>query len=176
MDKELLGSKEINLKIEDLTKDIIENNSVKNLCIIGIKTRGEFLGRRIADNIYKTSKNKIPFGTLDITLYRDDFREKTNWPELKQTDISFNVEGLNVIIVDDVLYTGRTIRAAINAIMDYGRPAKVKLAVLVDRGNRELPIQPDYTGVSIKTNKSDKIQVLLKESDGEDSVVLIDKA
>lgn len=173
MPKELLKKKDVEGKIVNIAEEIFLNNDIKNLGIIGLKTRGEFLAKRISNIISKSKKHKIPIGTLDITLYRDDFREKENWPELKQTDINFNVEGLDIIIVDDVLYTGRTIRAAIDAIMDYGRPSAVKLAVLVDRGNRELPIQPDYLGLKINTDKSDEVKVLLKEVDGKDSVLLV---
>ena len=118
-------------------------------------------------------KRRFPFGTLDITLYRDDLRNNLALPELKETNIPFNVENKTIILIDDVLFTGRTIRAAIDAIMDFGRPANIKLAVLVDRGLRELPIQADYIGLSIETVSSQKIKVFLKEKDKKDKVVLL---
>ena len=117
-------------------------------------------------------KIDIPLGVLDITLYRDDFRTKDNWPKLEQSTIDFEIDGKDIIIVDDVIFTGRTARAAIEAIMDYGRPSSIKLAALIDRGNRELPIQPDYVGLKINTQPQYRVNVYLKEMDNREEVVI----
>lgn len=174
-EKIILSSKELDRKLTRIVHEIIENNNgVKNVAIVGIKTRGEFLGKRIVKKIKSIEKKNIPFGTLDITLYRDDLRNSLTLPELKETNIPFNVDQASIILVDDVLFTGRTIRAAIDAILDFGRPSSIQLAVLIDRGLRELPIQPDYVGINIETNSKQKINVFLKETDGEEKVVLMD--
>lgn len=173
-EKTILSSKDLERKTIRIVHEILEdNNDNKDIAIIGIKTRGEYLGRRIVEKLNSIEKMEIPFGTLDITLYRDDLRNNLALPELKETNIPFNVENKTIILVDDVLFTGRTIRAAIDAIMDFGRPANIKLAVLVDRGLRELPIQADYIGLSIETISSQKIKVFLKEKDKKDKVVLL---
>ena len=172
--KTLIDSKEISRKILRIVHEIIEKNSgVDDLAVIGIKSRGEFIGKRIQVKLNRIEKKKVPFGTLDITLYRDDLRNNLNIPKLKGTDINFDIDKLKVILVDDVLYTGRTIRAAIDSIMDLGRPANIQLAVLIDRGLRELPIQPDFVGIEIETSDNEKIEVHLKEHDKKDEVVLI---
>ncbi len=173
-EKTLLSSKDLERKTTRIVHEILEDNNDKNdIAIVGIKTRGEYLGRRIVEELNTIEKKEIPFGTLDITLYRDDLRNNLALPELKETNIPFNVENKTIILVDDVLFTGRTIRAAIDAVMDFGRPANIKLAVLVDRGLRELPIQADYIGLSIETVSSQKIKVFLKEKDKKDKVVLL---
>jgi len=173
-EKTLLSSKDLERKTTRIVHEILEDNNDNNdIAIVGIKTRGEYLGRRIVEELNTIKKKEIPFGTLDITLYRDDLRNNLALPELKETNIPFNVENKTIILVDDVLFTGRTIRAAIDAVMDFGRPANIKLAVLVDRGLRELPIQADYIGLSIETVSSQKIKVFLKEKDKKDKVVLL---
>jgi len=173
-EKTLLSSKDLERKTTRIVHEILEDNNDNNdIAIVGIKTRGEYLGRRIVEELNTIEKKEIPFGTLDITLYRDDLRNNLALPELKETNIPFNVENKTIILVDDVLFTGRTIRAAIDAVMDFGRPANIKLAVLVDRGLRELPIQADYIGLSIETVPSQKIKVFLKEKDKKDKVVLL---
>ena len=173
-EKTLLSSKDLERKTTRIVHEILEDNNDNNdIAIVGIKTRGEYLGRRIVEELNTIEKKEIPFGTLDITLYRDDLRNNLALPELKETNIPFNVENKTIILVDDVLFTGRTIRAAIDAVMDFGRPANIKLAVLVDRGLRELPIQADYIGLSIETVSSQKIKVFLKEKDKKDKVVLL---
>jgi len=173
-EKTLLSSKDLERKTTRIVHEILEDNNDNNdIAIVGIKTRGEYLGRRIVEELNNIEKKEIPFGTLDITLYRDDLRNNLALPELKETNIPFNVENKTIILVDDVLFTGRTIRAAIDAVMDFGRPANIKLAVLVDRGLRELPIQADYIGLSIETVSSQKIKVFLKEKDKKDKVVLL---
>jgi len=173
-EKTLLSSKDLERKTTRIVHEILEDNNDNNdIAIVGIKTRGEYLGQRIVEELNTIENKEIPFGTLDITLYRDDLRNNLALPELKETNIPFNVENKTIILVDDVLFTGRTIRAAIDAVMDFGRPANIKLAVLVDRGLRELPIQADYIGLSIETVSSQKIKVFLKEKDKKDKVVLL---
>ncbi len=172
--KALINSKEVDRKIQRIVNEIIEKNRVVNdVAIIGIKTRGEYIGKRISNHLYKIEKKDIPFGTLDITLYRDDLRNSLKLPKLKGTNISFDINKLKIILVDDVIYTGRTIRAAIEAIMSLGRPSNIQLAVLVDRGLRELPIHPDFVGLKIKTSEEEEVKVYLKEHDKKDEVTLI---
>lgn len=172
-EKTLLNAKDLVKNIDRISNEILVDISDKNdLVVVGIKTRGEYIGKRITTNLNAITGGEVPFGTIDITLYRDDLRNNLSLPELKGTDIPFDVENKVIILVDDVLFTGRTIRAAIDAIMDFGRPSQIKLAVLVDRGLRELPIQSDYTGISIETKAKEKIKVLLKEKDKKDKVVL----
>lgn len=168
----LLDEKAIERSISRITHEILEKNQGSaNLSLIGIRTRGVFLAKRIRDQIKEIENRELPLGILDITMYRDDIA-KLKVPEVKKTDISFNVNNMNIVLVDDVLYTGRTTRAAIDAIMDLGRPKKIQLAVLVDRGSRELPIQPDYTGLFRTATANEEIFVKLRETDGKDEVVL----
>jgi pyrimidine operon attenuation protein/uracil phosphoribosyltransferase len=155
--------------------DDIPPEKLSGLVVIGIKTRGEYLGKRLVERISERTGRDVTFGTIDITLYRDDFENRKNWPQLRRTNIPDDVQGKNIILVDDVLYTGRTVRAAINSIMDYGRPASVKLAVLVDRGGRELPVQPDYAGISIETLDDEMVNVYLEEVDGREEIEIIRK-
>jgi len=160
--------------IKKITNQVLERNPDANdIVVIGIRTRGVYIAQRMVIEIESLKGIKPPLGTLDITLYRDDFAHKSEWPEVKKTEIPFSVKGKTVVLVDDVLYTGRTTRAAIEAIMDFGRPSSIQLAVLVDRGHRELPIQPDYAGHTISTKESDKVQVHLKETDDKDEVLVI---
>ncbi len=158
-----------------LAHEIIEKNKGSDgLAIIGLRTRGDFIARRIAAKIEEIEGVKMQVGTLDVSFYRDDFRETMKHPQIQVSDISFDIDGINVILVDDVLYTGRTIRAALDALMDYGRPASIQLAVLVDRGHREIPIAPDYIGKNIPTSIGEEVRVKMKEIDDEDSVLLVD--
>jgi len=142
------------------------------LAVVGIRTRGEFLAKRIVDQINEIEKVSIPMGVVDITLYRDDIAHSAEQPLVRGTDLPFNVDRHIIILVDDVLYTGRTIRAALDAIIDFGRPLSVQLAVLCDRGHRELPIRADYVGKSLPTSRDEEVEVCLSESDAEDSVYL----
>jgi pyrimidine operon attenuation protein/uracil phosphoribosyltransferase len=169
-----MDSETISRALSRIAHEILERNKgAKELRIIGIRTRGIHLARRLADKILELEGIKPPLGTLDITLYRDDFRRRSDWPSVQKTEIPFSVEDKSVILVDDVLYTGRTTRAAIDAIMDYGRPTSIQLAVLVDRGGyRELPIQADYVGIKVMTQRTEKVGVLLKELDGRDDVIV----
>jgi len=156
-----------------IAHEIVENNeSVDNLCIIGIKTRGIPFAQRLSAAIEKIEGKKIPSATLDITMHRDDIEPSPNAEN--QTKINFDITGKDVVLADDVIYTGRSVRAAMDALISYGRPAKIQLAVLVDRGHRELPIRPDYVGKNIPTSKSELVSVKLTETDGVDSVEIYD--
>lgn len=158
-----------------LAHEIVERNKgVENLCIVGIRTRGVYLAERIINEIEKIEGIKLPLGILDITMYRDDFRQRLDQPQIQQTDIPFDIDDQKIILIDDVLYTGRTTRAAIEAIMSFGRPAMIQLAVLIDRGHRELPIKPDYVGKDISTAIGEEVKVNMQEIDDEDSVILIE--
>ena len=173
--KTILNEQQLAIAIQRLSHQILENHlDLENTVLIGIQPRGIYFSNRIAEQIRKQlGTQKIPYGRLDITFYRDDVRQGLH--TLNHTDIPFSVEGKNVIVIDDVLYTGRTIRAALDALLDFGRPAKVELCVLIDRRfSRQLPIQSDYTGKSIDSIISQKVKVFWKENDGKDEVVLIE--
>ena len=160
--------------LDRISLEIIERNrGVASLSLIGIHTGGVFLAERIKDLIEaREVGTSLPTGTLDITLYRDDWSLISQNPIVKKSDIGFLLEERRVILVDDVIFTGRTIRAAMDALMDYGRPISIQLAVLVDRGGRELPIQPDYVGMSMTVGKGERVDVLLTEQGGTDKVQL----
>lgn len=156
--------------------EIIEHNkNVKDLAIVGIRNRGEHLAKRIAAIIEKKHGEKIDFGVLDITLYRDDLTDLAQQPIVHETLIDFDVTAKHVVLVDDVLYTGRTIRCALDEIIDFGRPKSIQLAVLVDRGHRELPIRPDYVGKNIPTSEKEVVEVRVEEFDRKDEVILAEK-
>ncbi len=158
-----------------LAHEILERNKgIETIAIVGIRTRGEHLAKRLAQKVKDIEHKDVELGMLDITLYRDDLRMRLDNPELKGTDITFDVTGKNIILVDDVLYTARTIRAALDELIDMGRPASIQLAVLVDRGHRELPIKADFVGKNIPTSQGEEVRVLMKEVDGEDAVVIVD--
>ncbi|MFJ8234433.1 bifunctional pyr operon transcriptional regulator/uracil phosphoribosyltransferase PyrR [Ureibacillus sp. NPDC094379] len=172
---ELLDSPSMNRALTRIAHEIIERNKGIDECIIvGIKTRGAFLARRISEKIEKIEGKPIRTGELDITLYRDDLSVKNDSGEalVKQVDIDYSVKDQKIVLVDDVLYTGRTVRAALDAVMDLGRPSQIQLAVLVDRGHRELPIRADYVGKNIPTSGAERIVVKLTEVDGVDNVSL----
>jgi pyrimidine operon attenuation protein / uracil phosphoribosyltransferase len=143
------------------------------LCLVGVRTRGVPLAERLAVQLRQTLGKNVDVGAVDITLYRDDLGHSQSWPVLRGTDVPFDVDGAMVVLVDDVLYTGRTVRAALNAICDLGRPAGVRLAVLVDRGHRELPIQADVTGMTLPTDRRDRVRVRLVPVDRVDEIVTI---
>lgn len=169
----IMDEKDMRRSLRRLAHEIVErNHGVENLGICGVRTRGVFVARRLAEMIGEIEDCEVPVGVLDITLYRDDFRIKKVGPGVQITDIPFNPDGTTVILADDVLYTGRTSRAALDALMDYGRPGRVQLAVLVDRGHRELPIKADFVGVNIPTTGGENVQVRMKEVDDVDEVVL----
>ncbi|MCK9409595.1 MAG: bifunctional pyr operon transcriptional regulator/uracil phosphoribosyltransferase PyrR [Bacteriovoracaceae bacterium] len=161
--------------VNRLAHEILERNKgAETIGIVGIRTRGDFLAHRIADKITQMENIPVPIGSLDITLYRDDLRGKINQPQLKTTDILYDITQKNIILVDDVLYTGRTVRSALNALMDIGRPASIQLAVMIDRGHRQLPIKADFVGKNIPTSYDQQIQVKMSEIDGEDAVFLME--
>lgn len=153
-----------------MAHEIIERNRGTKVRLIGIQRRGVPLAKSLAEIIETVDGSVIPVGVLDITWYRDDLSLVAEHPTIKGTDIPFNIEGENVVLVDDVLFTGRTVRAAIDALMEMGRPQSIQLAVLIDRGNRELPISADYVGKSIPTSHDELISVSVAELDGEDKV------
>lgn len=174
MEKTLIDHKEMKAIIERLTFQIIEKcPDYENTYLIGIRRRGEFIADRIDKSLKKHGKPALKTGVIDITLYRDDLTEVAVMPEVHSSHIGFDVTGKSIILVDDVLFTGRTVRAAIDAILDYGRPAKIMLAVMVDRGHRELPISPDFVGKYIPTNLQEVIHVKVNEVDGIDDCVTI---
>jgi pyrimidine operon attenuation protein/uracil phosphoribosyltransferase len=149
-----------------------KNKGVENVALVGIRTRGVPLAARIAEEIQKIENVKVPTGSLDITLYRDDLTTMGYNPVIHGTEIDFDVTGKHIVLVDDVLYTGRTIRAALDALIDMGRPNSIQLAVLIDRGHRELPIRADYAGKNVPTSRRETIEVALQEEGKEDEVIL----
>jgi pyrimidine operon attenuation protein/uracil phosphoribosyltransferase len=174
--KLLMSAGEIDLALARISAEIIEKLSGEDeFAFIGIRSRGVTLAERLRDKVGAILRRSIPFGILDITLYRDDQTAVSDHPTLRETLIDFDINNLSVVLVDDVLFTGRTIRAALDGIMDLGRPKKIQLAVLVDRGGRELPIQADYVGKQIRTLEDETIEVRLNEEDGEERVVLLKK-
>ena len=161
--------------IDRLAHEIIEQHAdLARVALIGIKTRGDLLARRLASRIESFSGAAVPCGALDITFYRDDVASASAQPIMHATEIDFDIARREIVLVDDVLFTGRTIRCALDALVDFGRPAKIELAVLIDRGHRELPIRADYVGKNIPTSKDDDIKVALVETDGTDEVRLED--
>lgn len=157
-----------------IAHQIVEKNpDLGDVGIVGMQTRGVFLARRIADKINKMEGANLETGVLDVTLYRDDYRSALKQPEVKVTDIPFDINSKNIILVDDVLYTGRTVRAALDALTDFGRPRKIQLVVLIDRGHRELPIRADYFGKKITTLKDQEVALKVSEIDDEDSLWLM---
>ena len=166
----------MNRAITRIAHEILEKNKgAEHLALIGIRKGGAVLAKRFQNQIRIIEKREIPVGLLDITLYRDDLTEIGPRPNVGETEIDFDVSGKKVIVVDDVLFTGRTIRCALDALIDFGRPECIQLAVLIDRGHRELPIKPDYVGKNIPTAKDEKVVVKFKEQDGEDGVSLVTK-
>lgn len=167
-----LDKKAIDRTLTRITHEILEKNEgCDDLCLIGIRTRGVYIAKRIQEKIRKIEKKVLPVGILDITMYRDDL-SKVKLPVVKKTDIPFDINNKIVVLIDDVMHTGRTTRAAIDALMDLGRPQKIQLAVLIDRGGRELPIHPDYAGIFYAIDKGEEILVKLKEVDGKDEVII----
>jgi pyrimidine operon attenuation protein/uracil phosphoribosyltransferase len=164
----------ISRSISRISYEIVEKNrDVEHLAIVGIRTGGEHIGKRIHAKIEEIEKRSIHFGVIDITLYRDDLSHTAEQPTLKGTDLPFPISRTRVVLVDDVLYTGRTVRAALDAVIDFGRPACVELAVLADRGHRELPIRADYVGKNLPTAKEDFVRVRLNELGFTDGVYII---
>ncbi|MBU0559001.1 MAG: bifunctional pyr operon transcriptional regulator/uracil phosphoribosyltransferase PyrR [Bacteroidetes bacterium] len=165
----------INRTITRLAHEILEKNKGgENIVIIGMRTRGEFLAKRLETKIEEITGRDVILGILDVTLYRDDFRMRLKQPEVSVTNITFDINERDVILVDDVLYTGRTVRAALDALMDMGRPSSIQLCVLIDRGHRELPISAQYVGKNIPTSINEEVKLKMKEIDTEDAVYLIE--
>jgi pyrimidine operon attenuation protein/uracil phosphoribosyltransferase len=170
----ILDKAAIERTLTRIAHEIVERNKgIDDLCLIGIRSRGDVLARRLAQKIEQIEKTEPPVGIIDITLYRDDISTPHGGqPQVRGTKINFDLNDKRIILVDDVLFTGRSTRAAIDQIMDFGRPKNIQLAVLVDRGHRELPIRPDYVGKNVPTGHDDKVNVNLAETDGEDKVEL----
>jgi len=169
----ILDAADIDRMLTRMTHEILEvHRGAENLSLIGIHTRGVHLAKRLQTKIHASEGVRLKTGEVDINLYRDDWTRIDHHPVVRATKIPFSVDGMQIILVDDVLFTGRTIRAAMDALMDFGRPDRIELAVLVDRGHRELPIQGNYVGKSVETRRIDTVNVLLEEEDGEDRVAV----
>jgi pyrimidine operon attenuation protein/uracil phosphoribosyltransferase len=167
----ILGDGDIRRAVTRIAHEILERNKgASDLVLVGIAARGDDLARRLAAELRRIESAEVPVGVLDITFYRDDIGLRAEAPEVHETRIDFDVTGRTVVLVDDVLYTGRTIRSALDALVDFGRPRAIQLAVLVDRGHRELPIRADYVGKNIPTRADEQVRVRLQETDGEDAV------
>ncbi|MFC1564269.1 bifunctional pyr operon transcriptional regulator/uracil phosphoribosyltransferase PyrR [candidate division KSB1 bacterium] len=171
---QLLDKKGLKDTIQRVVKDILSSKmDISNVVIIGMRTRGVPIAERITEIISRKSGKKTKIGTIDVTFYRDDFRIRLKQPEIQLSDIPFSIDEKDIILVDDVIFSGRTVRAALAALMDYGRPSSIKLVSLVDRGHRELPIQPDFIGLEFMTKADEEIQVRVEEVDGEDGVFVV---
>ncbi len=170
----LMDAQEVSRALSRISHEILERNKgSQDLALIGIRTGGVYLGQRLVTRIQQIEHCEIPFGELDITLYRDDLSIRKGQPEVRKTSIPFNISDVKIVLVDDVLFTGRTIRAALDSLMDLGRPAEIQLAVLVDRGHRQLPIRANYVGKSIPTAREEKVQVFFEELGQVDRVSII---
>ncbi len=168
-----MDAKEIDRAVTRIAHEIIERNKgCEGLLIVGIRTRGEYLANRVQRKIREIEGRDVPLGILDITLYRDDLSSVGPQPIVRKTELTHSVVDQNVVLVDDVLYTGRTVRAAMDEIIDFGRPRSIQLAVLIDRGHRELPIRPDFVGKNVPTSRRENISVCLSEQDGKDNVAV----
>ena len=169
----IMNDKSIELALTRISHEIIERNSgVDNVSLIGIRTRGAIIAERLAKILERITDQKIEVGIIDITLYRDDINDMLDQPLVQKTDILFNVSKRTIVLEDDVLYTGRTVRAALDAIIDLGRPESIQLAVLVDRGHRELPISADFAGREVPTSSKERVEVHLNEHDGKEQVII----
>jgi pyrimidine operon attenuation protein/uracil phosphoribosyltransferase len=174
MTRRIAGEKEVAQLITGLAGAIRRaNKDTKDIAFVGIKRRGVPLARRIAAKLSRTSR--IPVGAIDITLYRDDLKMVAETPIVRGSEIDFDINGRTLVLVDDVIFTGRTIRAALTELLDFGRPRRIQLAVLIDRGHRELPIQPDFAGRAIRTRREDLVDIYFKETDDRDGVLLTRK-
>ncbi len=171
----VMDEKAIRQALRRIAHEIIEHNkSIDNVALVGIRSRGVPLAGRLQAYLKEIEGLEVPLAILDITLYRDDLSERQDQPEVHTTDVPFDISKKNLVVVDDVLYTGRTIRSAMDALIDLGRPATIQLAVLVDRGHRELPIRADYVGKNVPTSRSEQVEVTLVEIDGKDQVNILD--
>lgn len=173
---QLLSASEIERTLVRLAHEIVEkNNGVANLGLIGILRRGVPLAQRLARILARIEKAEVPVGTVDITMYRDDLSAVGHLPEVKKSKLEFDIEDKNIILVDDVLYTGRTTRAAMDALFDQGRPRRIQLCVLIDRGHRELPIEAGFVGRRVETGPDQMVELKLQETDGADKVLLMER-
>jgi pyrimidine operon attenuation protein/uracil phosphoribosyltransferase len=170
--RSLLNPEQMKRAIRRLAHQLAEDVDTQDLALVGIRTRGVPIARRLQSEIAEIEDVEVPVGELDITLYRDDVFHGFAIPEVRPTHLPFEMANKSVVLVDDVLYTGRTVRAALDGIMDWGRPNRIRLAVLVDRGHRELPVQADYVGLRVETLQSESVQVCLEEIDGDDQALL----
>ncbi len=171
---QIMDKDQMERSLQRMAHEIIEQNrGLEKIRLVGIRSRGVPLAERLSSYLKLISNQEVPVGILDITLYRDDLSTISHQPVIKGSAIDFEIEDAVVVLVDDVLYTGRTVRAAIDALMDFGRPKHIQLAVLIDRGHRELPIKADYVGKNVPTSKEEIIKVSLEEIDGEDSVKIV---
>lgn len=170
----ILGPDDIEQGIVALAAAIRERTAGNAIALVGIRSRGDEVAERLCNRLAEEDR-ELELGVLDISLYRDDYEHLHENPKLQESDIPFAVDGAHIILVDDVLFTGRTIRAALDALSDYGRPAKVELAVLIDRGHREMPVQPDYVGIHLETSRLDHVLVSLEAADGEDKIEIVEK-
>src|SRR4030065_980023 len=167
------GEKDIGIALDQICEQLLSRHpQLSEMVLVGIRTGGVFLAERLRQKILQKRGVDLPTGIIDITLYRDDWTRLSQTPEVKKTEIHFSIQDKQVLLVDDVLFTGRTIRAAIDALLDLGRPRRVELAILIDRGHRELPIHADYVGKVLETSRQDSINVELKEMTGVDQVVI----
>lgn len=172
----LLDKDAIDRALMRIAHEILEKNKgIENLCLVGIRNRGVYLAKRLAECIKKIEDKDVPVGILDITLYRDDLTLIASQPVVRKTEIDFDINNKSLVLVDDVLYTGRTLRAALDALVDFGRPKSIQLAVLVDRGHRELPVRADYVGKNIPTAQKETVEVRIKDVDGCEEVVIVEK-
>ncbi len=171
----IMEASDVRRALARAAEEVLERDRSDELVLVGIRTRGVPLARRLAALISSKTGAEVPVGVLDITLYRDDLTDIASQPVVRDTVLPFPVDGRRIVLVDDVLFTGRTIRAALDQLIDFGRPKRIELFVLVDRGWRELPITPDYVGKEVKTSRQQLVNVLLEEEDGRDEVVLIEK-
>jgi pyrimidine operon attenuation protein/uracil phosphoribosyltransferase len=176
LNEQVLSGEQLGRTIRRLAHEIIENNrGASNLVLAGLLTRGYSLAVRLADEIEAFEGVRVPVGSIDVALYRDDLRSRGTTARVRPSQMPGSIDGTTVVLVDDVLYTGRTIRAALDALFDFGRPARVRLAVMVDRGHRELPIRPDFVGRNVPTSHGQEVEVRLRENDdGEDGVYLVE--
>jgi pyrimidine operon attenuation protein/uracil phosphoribosyltransferase len=174
---QLLDAEAIRRALTRIAHEIVEKNKgTEDLVIIGIKTRGIHLAKRLADRIASFEDARVPVGSLDITRYRDDFKQRAEQAVVHGSEIGFDITDKKVVLVDDVLFTGRTVRAALDALIDIGRPKLIQLAVLIDRGHRELPMRPDYVGKNVPTSREEEVAVHLVETEQEDKVLILEKA